>query len=143
MELEIKQLKQGSQIFVPQTTAEAVLVNNGEDVIRLDEALSLKSGVIITPLTSGLNSYPSGNSVIITHSNNITQIESPQPLLISYDQHGHITNATPTQKLKLNVNNVSHIEFDGSEEKTIQLGDDFRLDDYNNIKLNWIEHGDT
>lgn len=44
MEMIIKQLRQGSQIIVPQTTAEAVLVKHQGNVIRLDQALEMKSG---------------------------------------------------------------------------------------------------
>ena len=63
-------------------------------------------------------------------------------MLITYDQHGHITNSIPANKLKMNVNGISHIKFDGSEEQIINLGDDFTVDN-NNIKLNWTEYGNT
>ena len=39
MELTIKQLKQGGQVFVPQTTAEAVLVKDQTEVLTLDKVL--------------------------------------------------------------------------------------------------------
>ena len=58
MELTIKQLKQHGQIFVPQTTAEAVLVKDGEDgekVITLDNMLERKIEQIITPAVSTMN----------------------------------------------------------------------------------------
>ena len=42
MELTIKQLTQHGQIFIPQTTAEAVLVNNNGEIITLDSVLKNK-----------------------------------------------------------------------------------------------------
>lgn len=142
MELEIKQLKHGSYIFAPQTTAEAVLVKRGDIVIRLDEALSLKSGHIITPISSGLQSFQQNDNVVITHSNNVEAVEQPTPLMVAYDQHGHVTKSTPVNKLNVTVNETSHIEFTGVEEKSLDFGDDFTIEN-NKIKLNWIEHGNT
>lgn len=142
MELEIKQLKHGSYIFAPQTTAEAVLVKRGDIVIRLDEALTLKSGHIITPVSSGLKSFQQDDNVVITHSNNVEAVEQPSPLMIAYDQHGHVTKSTPLNKLNVTVNETSHIEFTGAEEKSLNFGDDFTVEN-NKIKLNWIEHGNT
>ena len=42
--MEIKQLKQGNQIIVPQTTAEAVLVKENGRVVLLSDVLQRKSG---------------------------------------------------------------------------------------------------
>ena len=77
MELTIKQLKQHGQIFVPQTTAEAVLVKDGEEVITLDNMLEKKIEQIITPAGSGLQAFKQEKNIILTHSNSITANESP------------------------------------------------------------------
>ena len=37
MDLQVKQLKQYGEVFVPQTTAEAVLVKQGTTVYTLDK----------------------------------------------------------------------------------------------------------
>ena len=138
MEIQIKQLKQGSQIFVPQTTAEAVLVKHGNDIKRLDEVLSLKSGKIITPLSSGLTSYDQGDTVTITHSNKVTALETFKSTIITYDQHGHITGSIPTKKLNVNINDQEYFNYEGSEEQNLNFGDDFKLDS-NNIQLKITE----
>ena len=143
MELCIKQLKQGSQIIVPQTTAEAVLVKTNNGVLRLDQVLETKSNTIIIPENSGLTSYKQNNNIIITHSNNIEPKNNIKPLMISYDSNGHITNSEELNPLKIIVNEEVHITHDGSEENSLKLGDDFTKDDENNIKLNWIEYGNA
>lgn len=137
MELQIKQLKQGSQIIVPQTTAEAVLVKVNEQTLRLDQVLETKSNLIITPLSSGLNSYEQNNSVVLTHSNIITPETEAKPLRISYDSHGHITSSQILHPINVVINGETHITHDGSEESVLKLGDDFTKDDENNVKLNW------
>lgn len=139
MELNIKQLKQGSQIIVPQTTAEAVLVKQGENTVRLDQALDSKSNIIITPSGSGLINYSQGNTIILTHSNNISPNETLKPLSIKYDSHGHIVESSEVHPLKISVNSTEYMSHTGIEENTLQLGDDFTTDNNNNIKLNWDE----
>lgn len=136
--MQIKQLKQGSQIIVPQTTAEAVLVKHNEGILRLDQVLSLKSGLILTPAGSGLNSYEQDNSVIITHSNVIEPTDSASPIMIKYDSHGHITESKEILPLNIIVNGINHISHTGADQNTLKLGDDFTTDEDNNINLNWI-----
>ena len=136
MELIIKQLKQNNQIIVPRTTAEAVLVNTNSQVQRLDQVLDRKIEAVITPLGSGLSYIPSGKSVIIQHSNSIDPIDEVKPLLIKHDNRGHIIETKPLGKLTVVVNNTKHIEVDGTEDKVLSLGDDFKLDN-NIIGLNW------
>ena len=125
MELHIKQLKQGSQIIVPQTTAEAVLVKHNEEIIRLDQALALKSGLIITPAGSGLNSFDQNNTVVITHSNIIEPTDTTSPLMIKYDSHGHIIESEAILPLNVIVNGQSYISHTGAEQNVLKLGDDF------------------
>ena len=137
MELHIKQLKQGSQIIVPQTTAEAVLVKHNEEIIRLDQALALKSGLIITPAGSGLNSFDQNNTVVITHSNIIEPTDTTSPLMIKDDSHGHIIESEAILPLNVIVNGQSYISHTGAEQNVLKLGDDFTTDEENNINLTW------
>ena len=137
MELQIKQLQQGSQIFVPQTIAEAVLVNQEGLIVRLDEVLNSKSGTIITPAGSGLNSYQQDGKIVLTHTNNITPDSELKPVQIAYDSHGHITKASPILPLNIIVDDTKIITYTGNEESTLELGDDFATDENNKIKLNW------
>ena len=137
MELIIKQLKQNNQIFVPQTTAEAVLVTHSSQVRRLDEVLDAKIERIVAPISSGLVVTPSGPStVIISHSTEIEANTETAPLLIKHDNRGHIVETAPVKKLIVAVNDTAHVEYDGSSEQVLQMGDDFTLDDNNKIKLN-------
>lgn len=137
MELLIKQLKQNNQIFVPQTTAEAVLVKDSNRIITLDKALNKKLEAIITPLGSGLDYTASGKTVVLTHSNSITPNTEAQPLLLKFDNRGHITEAKPMGKLTVVINNSKYIETDGSQDKALLFGDDFKTDENNIIGLNW------
>lgn len=144
MELEIKQLKQGNQIIVPQTTAEAVLVKtDSQQIIRLDQALSSKSGIIITPDNSGLTISNKNGKVEINHSTIIAPNKDFKSLKVKYNSSGHIVETTPVSKLNVIVNN-SKIEYNGDEEKSISFGDNFIIDN-NNIELTWknIENGTT
>ena len=90
MELTIKQLTQHGQVFIPQTTAEAVLVNDNGKIITLDSVLKNKIEQIVTPVNSGLNAYKQGQNVILTHSNSITANESPSAVKILYDSIHYI-----------------------------------------------------
>lgn len=144
MELEIKQLKQGNQIIVPQTTAEAVLVKtDSQQIIRLDQALSSKSGIIITPDNSGLTISNKNGKVEINHSTIIAPNKDFKSLKVKYNSSGHIIETIPVSKLNVIVNN-SKIEYNGDEEKSISFGDNFIIDN-NNIELTWknIENGTT
>lgn len=137
MELIIKQLKQNEQIFVPQTTSEAVLVKDGEQIITLDKMLDKKLESIITPVNSGLNAYPQSKSVVLTHSNSIEPNENPTPLNIKYDNRGHIVETSPQGKIIVTVNKKGYIEYNGQEDRAMLLGDDFGIDEENNIILKW------
>ena len=135
--MNIKQLKQGSQMFVPQTTAEAVLVKQNNTIIRLDQALELKQNIIITPDKSGLTITNSN----LTHTNNIEPINLVN---VTTDNNGHITKFLPNSSLKVNVNKTNYLNYNGDSEELLQFGDDFELDD-NGIKLKWndINNGTT
>ena len=137
MNLVIKQLKQNNQIFAPQTTAEAVLVKCNNQVQRLDQVLDKKIEKIIAPVSSGLTATPSGNTVIISHSTEIEANKQTSPLLIKHDNRGHIIETAPVQTFVVTVNNKVHVDYDGSSQQTLQMGDDFTLDDNNKVKLNW------
>ena len=136
MKLNIKQLKQNNQIFVPQTTAEAVLVKHKDTVTTLDHVLKKKIEEVITPEESGLSYITTKQSVIIKHTNEVDPVAAPRPLLIKYNSTGHITGSTPMGKLTVNVNNVKHVEVDGTSDQTISMGDDFIVDN-DIIQLKW------
>lgn len=138
MIITLKQLKKSGEVFAPQTVAEAVLVKDGENIITLNNLLEKKLENIVTPVSSGLQAYPQGKSVVITHSNTITANESPAPVQIQYDNHGHIISTTPIGKTTVIVNNGNtYTVLDGTEDKEIRFGDDFDTDENNNIKLKW------
>ena len=141
MELTIKQLKQHGQIFVPQTTAEAVLVkdteNNIEKVITLDSILKRKIEQIITPAGSGLQAFKQGSNIILTHSNSITANESPSSVKIKYDSRGHIVEVAPTSKMAVVVDQEGYFQYNGSEDRNLLMGDDFGIDEDNKIILKW------
>lgn len=130
---------QNNEIFVPQTTAEAVLVKHNNAVKRLDVVLEQKLETISSPLDSGLKVLKTGpTSITITHENEVTPITNDlKPLLLTHDSHGHITKSQTVKSLKIIVADKEPIEYNGVEEKTIQMGDDFTLDENNKIKLNW------
>lgn len=137
MELSIKQLKQNNQKFVPQTTAEAVLVKHNDQVKRLDTVLSVKLEAIITPAGSGLNVLQSGASAVLVHSNEITANDKTMPLMVKHDNRGHIVETAPMGKLAVVVNDQAYLEHDGSLNQILSMGGDFTVDENNNIKLNW------
>lgn len=138
MNLTIKQLKQNNQIFVPQTTAEAVLVKRETRIHRLDEVLETKLERIIAPASSGLVVTPTDSTtVIISHSNEIEAIKEISPLLIKHDNRGHIIETAPVEKLVVTVGDTVPVEYDGSSKQMLQMGDDFTLDENNKVKLNW------
>lgn len=137
MEIVIKQLKQNNKPFVPQTTAEAVLVKHDNQVQRLDTVLSVKLETIITPAGSGLTTIPNGTSTVLLHSNEIESNSKVQPLMVRYDNRGHIVETAPMGKLAVVVNDRSYIEHDGSSDQVLSMGDDFTIDEDNKIKLNW------
>lgn len=138
MELTIKQLKQNSQIFVPQTTAEAVIVKDGSTIITLDTLLNRKVENIITPAGSGLDAkQTTGTSYVITHSNSITSNEAPSAVKVQYDNRGHIVATQPTSNMNITVDEEAYVEYNGSKEASVSLGNDFRIDGDNKIILKW------
>lgn len=137
MELTIKQLKQHGQIFIPQTTAEAVLVKDGEEIITLDNMLERKVEQVITPAGSGLSAYRQGKNVILTHSNSITANESPSSVKVRYDSRGHIVETIPTSAITVIVDQEGYLQYNGSEDRNLLLGNDFEIDEDNKIILKW------
>lgn len=137
MKLIIKQLKQQGQIFVPQTTAEAVLVKDGNEVITLDTMLGKKIEQIITPAGSGLQAFRQGSNIILAHSNSITANESLSSVKIKYDNRGHIVEVAPTSKMTVVVDKTSYFQYNGSEDQNLFLGNDFGIDEDNKIMLKW------
>lgn len=136
MDLSIKQLKQSGKIFVPQTTAEAVLVKKDETIYTLDKVLDTKLEQVITPVGSGLNAYKQGTSIIITHSNTITANNSTQQVKIKYDSSGHIIETSPVSNLNVVVDTEGYIQYNGDTEKNLMFGNDFGIDN-NKISLKW------
>lgn len=140
MELTIKQLKQHGQIFVPQTTAEAVLVKDGKDgeeVITLDNMLERKIEQIITPAGSGLQAFKQEKNITLTHSNSITANESPSSVKVKYDNRGHIVEVAPTSNVTVIVDQEGYLQYNGSEDRNLLLGNDFGIDEDNKIILKW------
>ena len=140
MELTIKQLKQHGQIFVPQTTAEAVLVKDGKDgkeVITLDNMLERKIEQIITPAGSGLQACKQEKNIILTHSNSITANESLSSVKVKYDNRGHIVEVAPTSNVTVIVDQEGYLQYNGSEDRNLLLGNDFGIDEDNKIILKW------
>lgn len=140
MELTIKQLKQHGQIFVPQTTAEAVLVKDGKDgekVITLDNMLERKIEQITTSAGSGLQAFKKEKNIILTHSNSITANESPSSVKVKYDNRGHIVEVAPTSNVTVIVDQEGYLQYNGSEDRNLLLGNDFGIDEDNKIILKW------
>lgn len=140
MELTIKQLKQHGQIFVPQTTAEAVLVKDGKDgkeAITLDNMLERKIEQIITPAGSGLQASKQGSNITLAHSNSITANESPSSVKVKYDSRGHIVEVAPTSEMTVVVDQEGYFQYNGSEDRNLLLGNDFGIDEDNKIILKW------
>ena len=137
MALPLKFLKQKGETILPITVSEAVLVKNATGVKHLDEVLKMKIEEVITPVGSGLTSQIVDNGVIIYHSNNIDpSIEELKPKLIKYDNRGHITETSDFGNLNITVNNENYIQYDGSSDKNLQLGDDFENND-GKIQISW------
>lgn len=136
MDLQVKQLKQYGEVFVPQTTAEAVLVKQGTTVYTLDKVLEKKVEQIITPAGSGLSAYKQGTSIIVTHSNTITANDTPQSVKVKYDNRGHIIETAPVSNLNVIVDTEGYTQYNGDEERNLMFGDDFGIDN-NKIALKW------
>lgn len=134
MELKIKQLKQNNQIFIPLTTAEAVLVKQGTEVRTLKKVLDTKIDTVITG--SGLQVTPSGPTLYLKHTNTVEPVAECKPLQLSFDDTGHVSGAKPLGKLTIVVGDKKAIDHDGTQDNAFVMGDDFTLDDQV-IKLNW------
>jgi len=95
---------------LPITAAEAVMVNHISGVRRLDDVLKLKIEEVVTPVGSGLTSYPLDNGVVVTHSNNIDpSVDELKPKLIKYDNRGHLIETSDFGQLKVIVNGNQHV----------------------------------
>lgn len=137
MSLPLKFLKQKEETILPITASEAVLVKTATGVKHLDDVLKMKIEEVVTPVGSGLTSQRIDNRVIIYHSNNINpSIEELKPKLIKYDNRGHITEASDFGKLKITVNDQEYTQYNGSSDKSLQLGDDFENND-GKIQISW------
>ena len=137
MALPLKFLKQKEETILPITVSEAVIVKNATGVKHLDEVLKMKIEEVITPVGSGLTSQIIDNGVMIYHSNNIDpSIEELKPKLIKYDNRGHITETSDFGKLGIIVNNENYIQYNGSSDKNLQLGDDFENNN-GKIQIRW------
>ena len=137
MNYPLKFLKQEDQPFLPITSAEAVMVKHGSGVIKLDDALKRKIEEVVTPIGSGLTSYPVDNGVMITHSNNIDpSVDELKPKLIKYDNRGHLVETSDFGQLKVIVNDNQHVQYDGSTTAFIRLGEDF-MDSNGYIQIRW------
>lgn len=136
MGLKIKQLKQYNEPFVPITTAEAVLVRHHSGVSPLTKVLYEKIEKIDTQEDDTLEVYKEGPDVILKHKNKVTPTDFVRPLLLRHDSAGHIVETAPMGVLTVTVNNAVHIEVDGTSNTSLNMGDDFKIDN-NIIKLNW------
>ena len=135
--MDIKQLQQQGKDFAPRTVAEAVLVHHDAKVIRLDQVLATKLENIES---DEFDITKEGTKVTINHKNNVVPQPVPKATLVSFDSSGHITHAMPTQALKVVVNNVDYTAYDGNQEASINLGDDFENKN-NLIGLHWNNVG--
>ena len=97
----------------------------------------MKIEEVITPVGSGLTSQIIDNGVIIYHSNNINpSIEELKPKLIKYDNRGHITETSDFGHLNVIVNDEKYTQYNGSSDKSLQLGDDFENNN-GKIQIRW------
>ena len=137
MSYPLKFLKQEDQPFLPITAAEAVMVHHVSGVRRLDQVLKMKIEEVVTPVGSGLTSYPVDNGVVVTHSNNIDpSVDELKPKLIKYDNRGHLIETSDFGQLKVMVNGNQHVQYDGSTTAYVRLGEDF-MDSNGYIQIRW------
>lgn len=131
---QIKQLKQNSQIFFPQTSADAVLVKKDGTIILLSEALEQKIEDIAT--SSDLTRLKTNNgTLLLKHTNEITP-DSLSAKIIAYDSNGHITESKPTEKLYIAIDGEEYKAYDGNNTTVLDLGDDFEVQN-DKIQLKW------
>ena len=136
MGLKIKQLKQHNEVFVPITAAEAVLVRHKGAIAPLTRVLDEKVETIDGSEDPSLEVQQSGPLVLLRHKSKITANDTPQPLLLRHDSAGHIVEAQPMGRLTVKVNDAVHLEVDGTNDTSLNMGDDFTVDNLI-IKLNW------
>lgn len=131
--LAIKQLKSGGKVFFPQTVAEAVVVQDEKGINTLADTLQRKIEEVT--VTDELTVTPSGTSVEITHTNDIDENSTPEPLQIQYNSKGHIIVTKPYGKLFIKVND-NEKEYSGATDVTLNFGDDFQMNQ-DDITLRW------
>lgn len=147
MELTIKLLQQNNENFVPLTVSEAVLVKHEDSVKTLAKVLQVKLEKVTTDNDDSLTVSTNSNVLTVKHKQRFTEesdtglLESPAlikltPVLIRHDKFGHVAETAPVKKLIVNVQDQEYINHDGSEEKSVNFGDDFTIKD-NKIVLNW------
>lgn len=131
--LAIKQLKSGGKVFFPQTVAEAVVVQDEKGISTLADTLQRKIEEVT--VTNELTITSSGTSVEITHTNDIDENSTPEPLQIQHNSKGHIIVTKPYGKLLIKVNDNKK-EYSGATDVTLNFGDDFQMDQ-DDITLRW------
>jgi hypothetical protein len=88
-------------MFIPLTTAEAVLVKQGTGVKNLKMVLDTKIDTVITG--SGLQVTPSGSTLYLKHTSTVEPVAECKPLQLSFDETGHVSGAKPLGKLTIVV----------------------------------------
>lgn len=136
MKLTIKLLQQNNENFVPLTVSEAVLVKHEDSVKTLAKVLQVKLEKATSEDDTSLSVSTQDNVLTVKHSNKITANFAPSPMLIRHDDFGHIVEAVPAKKLTVKIQDQEYINHDGSEESSVNFGDDFTSVD-NKIILNW------
>lgn len=131
----VKVFLAGEQVF-PQTVAESVLVNDGT-VLTLDKVLKKKVEQVNTPEGSGLVSSKDGTIITLSHQNKVTPNETPEAKLIQYDSTGHIVLIKDMNKQVVTVNSDVYTAYNGNADSVVSFGDDFKIDESNNISLTW------
>lgn len=131
----VKVFLAGEQVF-PQTVAESVLVNDGT-VFTLDKVLKKKVEQVNTPEGSGLVSSKDGTIITLSHQNKVTPNETPEAKLIQYDSTGHIVLIKDMNKQVVTVNSDVYTTYNGNTDSVVSFGDDFKIDESNNISLTW------
>ena len=131
----VKVFLAGEQVF-PQTVAESVLVN-GDTVLTLDKVLKKKVEQVNTSEESGLTSSRDGTIITLSHQNKTTPNETPEAKLVQYDQTGHIVLTKDMNKQVVTVNNDTYTTYNGNADSVVSFGDDFKIDETNNISLTW------
>lgn len=109
MSQQIRQLKDGTTLIFPLTSAESILIKQQNKVITLNDYLNRTT---IAPNTK------------------------PEAVKIQYDKQGHIIVTEAVSKQSIIVNNQKYAEYTGDSEVVIQFGDDFQIDN-NVITLTW------